>query len=113
MKRCTNSACRRYFREDVVCPYCGKEYPRFRSSDWDLVLENIGQNKIKVIRACREVRPLGLREAKALVDSVAVTGAVKVLDRVSREDAEKGAAYFAETGAKVTVVHHRRSRWQH
>lgn len=27
-KRCTNSACRKYFIADSVCPYCGKKYPR-------------------------------------------------------------------------------------
>ena len=39
-KRCTNSACRRLFDMDSVCPYCGKEYPRV-TRRFVVVLESI------------------------------------------------------------------------
>ena len=42
-KRCTNSACRKYFEAEYSCPYCGKLYPRFKP------LSGEGEYKIRLI----------------------------------------------------------------
>ena len=47
-KRCTNSACRKMFISDAICPYCGKEYPRIPSiGDYEVYLVNSGTDKAK------------------------------------------------------------------
>lgn len=64
-------------------------------TEFDVVLKASGSEKIKVIKAVREVTGLGLKEAKALVD-----GAPKPLkEAVSKEDAEAIKAKFEEIGA--------------
>ncbi len=68
-------------------------------SEFDLVLTDVGANKIKVIKIVREITGLGLAEAKALVD--AAPKAVK--EAMSKEDAEAAKAQFAEVGATVEL----------
>ena len=66
-------------------------------SEFDVVLANAGDNKIKVIKAVREMTGLGLKEAKEIVD-----GAPKTLkEGVSKEEAEDMKAKLAEVGATV------------
>ena len=68
-------------------------------TDFDVVLADVGAEKIKVIKVVREVTNLGLKEAKELVD-----GAPKTLkEGVSKEDAEAIKAKFAEVGAKIEL----------
>lgn len=68
-------------------------------TEFDVELTEIGAEKIKVIKAVREITGLGLAEAKALVD-----GAPKVLkEAVSKDDAEAAKAKLEEVGAKVTL----------
>ena len=68
-------------------------------TEFDVVLAEVGAEKIKVIKAVREVTGLGLAEAKAVVD-----GAPKVLkEAASKEDAESIKAKLEEVGAKVTL----------
>lgn len=68
-------------------------------TEFDLELTEIGSEKIKVIKAVREITGLGLAEAKAAVD-----GAPKVLkEAMSKEDAEAAKAKLEEVGAKVTL----------
>ena len=68
-------------------------------SEFDVVLTNAGANKIKVIKAVRELTGLGLKEAKEIVD-----GAPKTLkEGVSKEEAEDMKAKLAEVGATVEV----------
>ena len=68
-------------------------------SEFDVVLAEIGANKIAVIKAVRELTGLGLAEAKAVVD-----GAPKaVKEGVSKEDAEAAKAKLEEVGAKVEL----------
>ena len=63
------------------------------------IIAEAGAEKIKVIKAVREVTGLGLAEAKAVVD-----GAPKVLkEAASKEDAESIKAKLEEVGAKVTL----------
>lgn len=66
-KRCTNSACRRIFEADSVCPYCGKKYPRISSIEHDVYLVNCGSNKVRTIFAIRGLnKNLSLIEMKKL-----------------------------------------------
>ena len=66
---------------------------------FDVVLTGAGDKKIQVIKVVRAVTGLGLKEAKDLVD-----GAPKpVLEKASKEDAEKAKAQLEEAGATVTL----------
>ncbi len=68
-------------------------------TEFDVVLENAGANKIQVIKAVREATGLGLKEAKDLVD-----GAPKaVKEKISQADANALKTKLEEAGAKVTV----------
>ena len=68
-------------------------------TEFDVVLADVGAEKIKVIKAVREITGLGLAEAKAIVD-----GAPKTLkEAVSKEDAEAAKAKLEEVGAKVEL----------
>ena len=68
-------------------------------TEFDVVLENSGANKINVIKVVRELTGLGLKEAKDLVD-----GAPKVVkDGVSKADAEAMKKKLEEAGAKITL----------
>ncbi|MBO2518058.1 MAG: 50S ribosomal protein L7/L12, partial [Clostridiales bacterium] len=74
--------------------------PAEEQTEFDAILVDAGAEKIKVIKAVRElVAGLGLKEAKEFVES-----APKALkEGVSKEEAEKIKAQFAEIGAKVEV----------
>ena len=68
-------------------------------TEFDVILADVGAEKIKVIKAVREITGLGLAEAKALVD-----GAPKpVKEGASKEDAEAAKAKLEEVGAKVEL----------
>ena len=67
--------------------------------EFDVILNAAGDKKIQVIKVVRELTSLGLKEAKDLVD-----GAPKpVLEKVSKEDAEKGKTKLEEAGAQVEM----------
>ena len=67
--------------------------------EFDVVLTGAGSQKIQVIKEVRALTSLGLKEAKDLVD-----GAPKpVLEKVSKEDAEKAKAALEGAGAKVEL----------
>jgi large subunit ribosomal protein L7/L12 len=68
-------------------------------SEFTVVLAAAGDKKIQVIKEVRALTSLGLKEAKDLVD-----GAPKpVLERVSKEDADKAKAQLEEAGATVEI----------
>ena len=68
-------------------------------TEFDVILADAGAEKIKVIKAVREITGLGLAEAKAIVD-----GAPKTLkEAASKEEAESIKAKLEEVGAKVTL----------
>ena len=68
-------------------------------TEFDVILEAFGDQKIKVIKVVRELTSLGLKEAKELVD-----GCPKpVLEGVKKEDAEAAKTKLEEAGAAVTV----------
>ena len=67
--------------------------------EFDVVLEAAGEKKIQVIKEVRTLTSLGLKEAKDLVD-----GAPKaVLEKVTKEAADKAKAALEGAGATVTV----------
>lgn len=68
-------------------------------SNFDVVLEGFGDNKIAVIKVVRELTSLGLKEAKDLVE-----GAPKaVLEGAKKDDAEAAKAKLEEAGAAVSL----------
>jgi large subunit ribosomal protein L7/L12 len=68
-------------------------------SEFDVILTGAGDKKIQVIKEVRSLTSLGLKEAKDLVD-----GAPKpVLERASKEDAEKAKAQLEGAGASVEL----------
>jgi large subunit ribosomal protein L7/L12 len=67
--------------------------------EFDVILTAAGDKKIQVIKVVRELTSLGLKEAKDLVD-----GAPKpVVEKASKEDAEKAKAKLEESGASVEL----------
>ena len=67
--------------------------------EFSVVLQDIGANKINVIKAVREVTTLGLREAKELVESAPA----RVKEAVPREEADKVKTALEAAGATVNV----------
>ena len=68
-------------------------------SEFDVVLEGFGDNKIAVIKAVREITGLGLADAKAVVE--AAPKAIK--EGVSKDEAEELKKKLEEAGAKVEL----------
>ena len=66
---------------------------------FDVVLNSIGDKKINVIKAVREVTSLGLKEAKELVESAPC----KIKESVNKEEAEEVKKKFEEAGAQVEI----------
>jgi large subunit ribosomal protein L7/L12 len=68
-------------------------------TEFDVILETVGDKKIQVIKEVRALTSLGLKEAKDLVD-----GAPKpVLENVNKEAADKAKAQLEGAGATVTI----------
>ena len=83
----------------VAAPAAGGAAAAEEKTEFDVVLANAGAEKIKVIKAVREITGLGLAEAKALVD-----GAPKTLkEAASKDEAESIKAKLAEVGATVEL----------
>jgi large subunit ribosomal protein L7/L12 len=68
-------------------------------TEFNVVLKEVGEKKINVIKAVREVTSLGLKEAKDLVESAPAT----VKEAVSKDEAEAIKKKFEEAGAKVEI----------
>ncbi|MCE5303181.1 MAG: 50S ribosomal protein L7/L12 [Planctomycetaceae bacterium] len=68
-------------------------------TEFDVVLESFGDQKIGVIKVVRAATGLGLKEAKDLVEGVPA----KVKEGISKEDAEKLKKELEEAGAKVAI----------
>jgi large subunit ribosomal protein L7/L12 len=73
--------------------------PVEEKTEFDVVLDDAGAERVKVIKVVREITGLGLKEAKDLVD--AAPKAVK--EGMSKDEAEDAAKKLKEAGAKVTV----------
>ena len=73
--------------------------PEEEQTEFDVMLTEVGANKIQVIKAVRELTSLGLKEAKDLVD-----GAPKAIRQgVSKEEADAAKAKLEEAGATVEI----------
>ena len=68
-------------------------------TSFDVVLEGFGDNKIAVIKAVREITSLGLKEAKALVESAPTP----VQEGVDKDKAEELKKTLEEAGGAVTL----------
>ncbi len=76
-----------------------KAEPAEEQTEFDVVLTAVGDKKINVIKAVREVTSLGLKEAKELVESAPA----KVKEGVSKDEAETIKKKFEEAGAQVEI----------
>lgn len=84
----------------VAAPAAGGAAAAEEKTEFDVLLKEVGAEKIKVIKAVREITGLGLAEAKAIVD-----GAPKTLkEAVSKDEAEAMKAKLTEVGATVELA---------
>ena len=78
---------------------CASAAAEEEKSEFNVVLTDVGANKIAVIKVVREITGLGLAESKAMVD-----GAPSVVkEGIAKEAAEEMAAKFKEAGATVEL----------
>ena len=83
----------------VAGPAAGGAAAVEEKTEFDVILKNAGAQKIKVVKAVKDITGLGLAEAKALVD-----GAPKAIkEAVSKDEAEELKAKLEEVGAEVEV----------
>ena len=73
--------------------------PEEEKTNFDVVLEGFGENKIAVIKVVRALTSLGLKEAKDKVESAPVT----LLEGAKKDEAEDAKAKLEEAGAAVTL----------
>ncbi len=83
----------------AAAPAAGAAPAAEEKSEFDVVLTSAGQEKIKVIKAVREITGLGLKEAKDLVDNA--PKAIK--EGASKEEADEIKAKLEEVGAGVEL----------
>ena len=84
----------------AAAPSGGGEAPVEEEQDeFDVILTSAGEKKIQVIKEVRTLTSLGLKEAKDLVDAAPKA----VLEKVSKEDAEKAKAQLEGAGASVEL----------
>ncbi len=84
----------------AAAPVAGAAAPAAEEkTEFNVVLKDVGADKIKVIKVVREVTGLGLKEAKDMVDGAPST----VKENVSKEDAAAIEAKFKEVGATVEI----------
>jgi large subunit ribosomal protein L7/L12 len=77
----------------------GEAAPAEEKTEFDVILQAIGANKINVIKVVREVTALGLKEAKDLVEAAPKP----VKEGISKEEAETVRQKLADAGATVEV----------
>ena len=77
----------------------GGEEAAEEQTEFDVVLNSIGDKKINVIKAVREVTSLGLKEAKELVESAPC----KIKEAVNKDEAETIKKKFEDAGAQVEI----------
>jgi len=83
----------------AAAPAAGAAAEEEEKTNFDVVLEGFGDNKIAVIKVVRALTSLGLKEAKEVVE-----GAPKaVLEGAKKEDAEAAKKQLEEAGATVTL----------
>ena len=83
----------------VAAPAAGAGEAAEEKTEFDVVLKDVGSNKIAVIKVVRALTGLGLKEAKEIVDNVPKT----LKEAVSKEDAEKYINDLKEAGATAEM----------
>lgn len=83
----------------VAAPGAAAAAPAEEKTEFDVVLTEIGANKVQVIKAVRELTGLGLKEAKDLVDGAPKT----VKEGLAKADAEEAKKKLEAAGAKVDL----------
>ncbi len=83
----------------AAAPAAGAEGGAAEKSEFDVVLEGFGDNKIAVIKAVREITGLGLKEAKEVVEKAPAP----VQEGVAKDKAEEIKAKLEEAGAAVSL----------
>ena len=69
-------------------------------SEFDVVLQSVGAQKIQVVKAVKDLLGVGLKDAKDLVDNAPKP----ILEKVSKDDAEAAKTKLEDVGAEVEVV---------
>ena len=80
-------------------PAAGGEAAAEEQTEFDVILKGAGSNKVAAIKAVRGETGLGLKEAKAMVESAPVA----VKEGISKDDAEELKKQLEEAGAEVEV----------
>ena len=83
----------------VAAPVAGGATAAEEKTDFDVVLAEVGPNKMQVIKAVKDLAGLGLAEAKAFVDAAPKT----LKEAVAKDEAESMKAKLEEVGAKVEL----------
>src|SRR5581483_8582450 len=83
----------------AAAPAAGAAAPAAEKTEFDVVLQEAGAEKIKVIKSVREITSLGLTEAKAFVESAPKP----VKQGIPKDEAEAIAKKLQDAGAKVAV----------
>lgn len=83
----------------VAAPVAGGAAAAEEKTDFDVVLAEVGPNKMQVIKAVKDLAGLGLAEAKAFVDAAPKT----LKEAVAKDEAESMKAKLEEVGAKVEL----------
>jgi large subunit ribosomal protein L7/L12 len=83
----------------AAAPVAAAAAPVEAKTEFDVILEEAGPEKIKVIKAVREVTSLGLTEAKAFVESAPKP----VKEGIPKDEADAIAKKLSDAGAKVSV----------
>ena len=84
----------------AVAPSAEAAPPEEEKTEFNVILKDIGANKINVIRAVRELTPLGLKESKDLVESAPAT----VKEGVNKDDAAAAKEKLEAAGATVEIT---------
>lgn len=83
----------------VAAPAAASAAAAEEKTEFDVILKAAGDNKIKVVKAVKEITELGLKDAKALVDEAPKP----IKEKVSKEDAESIKKKLEEAGAQVEI----------
>ena len=83
----------------VAAPAAGAEGGAEEKTEFDVILSSPGGSKLQVVKLVKELTGLGLKEAKAIVDSAPAP----IKEGVSKEDAESMKQKLEEAGADVEL----------
>ncbi len=83
----------------AAAPAAGGSAPAEEKTEFDVILKAAGDNKMKVVKAVKDITGLGLKEAKAIVDEAPKP----VKEKVAKDAAETIKKQLEELGAQVEV----------